>query len=54
MAVHIDPSLRLPTTDYFPGPERQPRIVPGRSIGLIAAAGAGIVLGVAIHEWPRP
>jgi hypothetical protein len=54
MPVRIDRCLRLPATDYSPGPERQPRIVPGRSIGLIAAAGAGIVLGVAIHEWPRP
>jgi hypothetical protein len=29
---------------------RKPRITLGRSVGLIAAAGAGLVLGVAIHE----
>jgi len=50
MPVRIDRSLRPPATDDSPGPERQPRIAPGRSIGLIAAAGAGFLLGVAIHE----
>jgi hypothetical protein len=49
MAVHVDRSLRLPQSEYF-AELRKPRITWGRSIGLIAALGAGFVIGRVVHE----